>query len=285
MMTDHDDDATTASDDAATTDDDRNLSNDRPMESQAARQYSPEWWEARNDVGRCKSIRRNGQRCLRPRWAGTTVCGHHGARAPQVRRKARQRLEEATDRMAKELLRMAIDPDVSDAVKLRAITEALDRGNLSAKTEIEISAKPFEQIEESAAATLEITSRAAFRRAQGKTGEDCGTDESDEGDPLADLIAQDRAKAMADSNRRLDPNVIDAETVEIVSDVTDYGDPHGQPGGFGIVGPHDGPMTLVEANAVVAEINRRNAERWQHENANRAKIHRPRRALPPGRSG
>ncbi|OBJ97100.1 hypothetical protein A5741_09955 [Mycolicibacterium conceptionense] len=201
---------------------------------------------------------------------------------------------------------MAVDPGVSDAVKLRAITEALDRGNLSAKTEIEVSAKPFEQIAESAAMTLEITSRAEFRRAQGTEDDESGDD-----DPLAGLHAADVAKATADESRRhdeirrFDGDVIDAETVEIDGDVIDYGHTitpgdYAQPGPSGgpvtidpLTGrPHfdpadfDGPMTMEQANDVVAEINRRNAERMQREHAEtgRAVVHPVRRALPRGRT-
>ncbi|MCV7301357.1 hypothetical protein H7J93_17200 [Mycobacterium barrassiae] len=203
---------------------------------------------------------------------------------------------------------MAVDPGVSDAVKLRAITEALDRGNLSAKTEIEVSAKPFEQIAESAAMTLEITSRAEFRRAQGTEDDDTDAD-----DPLAGLHAADVAKVTADESRRRDAirydasdsNVIDAETVEIDGDVIDYGNTitpgdyerePTRPGGLAIdplTGrPHfdpadfDGPMTMEQANDVVAEMNRRNAERMHRERADagRAVVHPVRRALPRGRS-
>lgn len=257
---------------------------------------------------KCTAHKTNGQPCERWAIAGGRVCPSHGGRAAQVRRKARQRLEEATDRMAKELLRMAVDPGVSDAVKLRAITEALDRGNLSAKTEIEVSAKPFEQIAESAAMTLEITSRAEFRRAQGT--ED---DESDDGDPLAGLHAADVAHATADESRRrdairygaTDSNVIDAETVEIDGDVIDYGhtitpgDYEREPARLGVPtldpltgrpafdpADFDGPMTSEQANDVVAEINRRNAERMARERTDtgRAVVHPVRRALPRGRS-
>lgn len=42
--------------------------------------------------------------------------------------------------MAKALLGMAIDPDVSDAVKLSAIKDALDRGGLKAPSEVVLSA-------------------------------------------------------------------------------------------------------------------------------------------------
>ena len=56
----------------------------------------------------------------------------------------------ATDRLARQLLNMTSDPNVSDPVKLAAIKDALDRGGLSAKTsvDIEVSTKPWESVME-----------------------------------------------------------------------------------------------------------------------------------------
>lgn len=110
--------------------------------------YSEEWWATSNSR-RCVS-RRKGRQCLRPAIDGGTVCYHHGGAAPQVKAKARQRLEEAADRMAKELLGIATGAE-SESVKLAAIRDALDRAGVSAKQAVELSAtasepKPYEDL-------------------------------------------------------------------------------------------------------------------------------------------
>lgn len=301
-MTDHND-ATTVSDGSGT----EHPSTETPMNTGRLTQWTEPWWRARNDVGRCTArSSRTGDRCCKAAMDGQRICGTHGGRAPQAKRKARQRLEEAADRMARELLKIAESSD-DERVRLAAIRDTLDRVGITARTavEIEVSAKPFEQVMESASTTLEITSRAEFRRAQG-----IEDDETGDGDPLAGLHAADVAKATADESRRrdeihrFDGDVIDAETVEIDGDVIDYGHTitpgdYAQPGPSGglaidpLTGrPHfdpaefDGPMTTEQANDVVAEINRRNAERAQRERAEtgRAVVHPVRRALPRGRS-
>jgi hypothetical protein len=95
------------------------------------------------------------------------VCDFHGAKAPQVKRKARQRIEEAADRMACELLKMATDDNVADSVKLTAIRDALDRAGLVAKTAVEVEVgppKPYEVILE----RIEAGSCAEYRRSIGR---------------------------------------------------------------------------------------------------------------------
>ena len=84
-----------------------------------------------------------------------------------MKAKARQRIEEAADRMACELLKMATDDNVADSVKLAAIRDALDRAGLAAKTAVEVEVgppKPYEAILE----TIEAGSRAEYRRSVGR---------------------------------------------------------------------------------------------------------------------
>lgn len=123
---------------------------------------------AKNDGARCVAHRKNGERCRRLAIQGATVCRAHGGASGHVRRAARVRLEMAADRMAKELLKIAVSDDAPDNVKLAAIKDALDRAGLSARTAVEVSVdpKPFEQLL-SGMATLTGGSRAASRADRG----------------------------------------------------------------------------------------------------------------------
>jgi hypothetical protein len=112
--------------------------------------YSEQWWQevASPNIHRCVAHRKNGNQCRHAAMNGATVCQTHGGRAPQVKLKAKQRLEEATLKNAKYLLEMCADTMIPEGVRLAAIKDALDRGGLGAKSsmEIEVSAKPFEKV-------------------------------------------------------------------------------------------------------------------------------------------
>ncbi|GAB5897080.1 hypothetical protein [Mycolicibacterium mageritense] len=130
--------------------------------------YSEQWWEPRNNVGRCNGHRKNGNRCQKPAINGAAVCRTHGGATRHVRAKARQRLEEASLMLAKELLKMATDDDVSDAVKLAAIKDSLDRAGLKAPTQAEVTlAAAGPQPWESVVAGLAPMTRAESRAARG----------------------------------------------------------------------------------------------------------------------
>ncbi|SIJ03628.1 Uncharacterised protein [Mycobacteroides abscessus subsp. bolletii] len=139
------------------------------LSSQAPVKWSDEWWAkvAKPTARRCKAHKKTGERCGKPAMTEQRVCSHHGGKAPQAQNAARRRLAEATDTMARELLKMAVDPNVNDAVKLKAMTEALDRGGVTTKSTatVEITAKPYEEIFDS----VEVSggTRADYRRSRG----------------------------------------------------------------------------------------------------------------------
>ena len=84
-----------------------------------------------------------------------------------MKRKARQRIEEAADRMAAVTPEDGNERNVADSVKLAAIRDALDRAGLAAKNTVEVEVgppKPYETILDS----IEAGSRAGYRRSIGR---------------------------------------------------------------------------------------------------------------------
>jgi hypothetical protein len=245
--------------------------------------FSFDWWEARNNTGRCKAHRKNGDRCKRPVDPGAAVCGHHGARAPAVRAKARQRIEEAADRMAKLLLKMASDENVSEVVRLRAITDALSRAGITEKTalEVEVSLKPYEKIMSDLTA-LETGSRADYRRSRGI---------AEETEPVA-LADRTRSLDGSDSDSILDAEVIESDSGEELlrkmraysdrdhdDEPVTYDDPDIVSTAHlaGIPTPPGSALRPVEeANEIAAEMRVRAAQLRP--------ARPPQWALPPGRS-
>lgn len=125
-----------------------------------------DWSKSPVPERRCKAHRKNGDQCKNSALIGSTVCRYHGGAAKHVKAAARARIENATDRMAKELLGMAIDTDIAPAVKLAAIKDALDRGGLKAPSEVVVSAVTTTGFEE-VFTDVFTGSRAESRRARG----------------------------------------------------------------------------------------------------------------------
>ncbi len=105
--------------------------------------WSEKWWErAKPEVRakRCKAKNRNGSQCQRAAITGAVVCYTHGGAAPQVKQKARARIENESDSLARALIDIARDEKVSNAVRVKAINSLLDRAGLKAPNTVVLSA-------------------------------------------------------------------------------------------------------------------------------------------------
>lgn len=116
------------------------------------RKWSEEWWSAQTShlqSRRCRAhSSRTGEPCKNLAIQGSTACRYHGGAAKHVKAAARARLENAAELMAKQLLGIALTAD-SEAVKLAAIKDSLDRAGLKAPAEVVLSqgdAKPYEAV-------------------------------------------------------------------------------------------------------------------------------------------
>jgi hypothetical protein len=156
------------------------LSNESPMESETFDRGNPNRrCTAHKSDGSGERCRKwailGGTTCERCRkWAilGGTTCATHGSGTKNAKRKARERLEAAADRMARELLGMATDTNVSESVRLAAIKDALSRAGISERTAIDVTheLKPWEQIYDTAA--IEGGSRSDYRASVGRPDPD-----------------------------------------------------------------------------------------------------------------
>jgi hypothetical protein len=255
-------------------------SKDSPMEGR-------DWSKSPVPHRQCIAHKKTGERCKNAALEAATVCRYHGGAARHVRNAARARLANAADRMAKELLHMATDDNVSDAVKLNAIRDALDRAGLKPGVEVEITTKPVDQIFDCMAG-IEGGSREAFRR--GITGES----HSDSGQhPPALAVSAEPVDAEVvedfDVYRPLHNQQPYAHTVTPDGDVwppmtatgpgTDDLDDSVNP--FGPSGPPvDQLMNRADAYAAQADYQRRIAA--QARAAGHVTVRRTQRALPRG---
>ena len=96
-------------------------------------------------TGVVRSGPREGRRCGRTATLGTTVCESHGAQLPVVKKAAedylnrqRLRLIDASGELVDILLDLA-RTSTSDAVRLKATTEGLDRAGLRGGVEVDVS--------------------------------------------------------------------------------------------------------------------------------------------------
>lgn len=169
---------------------------DNPSITERIVKYSEEWWATRTPevaARRCHVTKKDGDQCGKVAMDGQRVCGTHGGRAPQAKAAARRRLDEAADRMARELLKIATTSE-SESVKLTAVRDALDRAGLKPPTQVEVGPKPPEPWEEVLGDVAHIT------RAQHEAMK--------RGEPVPPAPASPRALPPADTD------IVDAEVVD-----------------------------------------------------------------------
>lgn len=235
------------------------LSEEQPIGKPGPPAGEPRDW-SRSPVPhrQCTGHKKNGQRCKNAAILGGTVCKFHGGAAKHVRNAARARLANAADRLARELLKMATDDNVSDAVKLNAIRDALDRGGVGVKAEIELTAKPYETLVDQIEA-MHGGSRAEHRHAMG--------------------IRDDTPALVVAHHEPIDAQIIDDFDDGDVGDLYGAGQPIARGDDerrspFDIAPPNDALMTMEDSMDEIARLRREAVERTRQEQ----------RALPPGRS-
>jgi hypothetical protein len=93
---------------------------------------------------KCKAHTSDGSRCKNPPIRGATVCRMHGGGAPAVKEAARNRLAMAADGLMQTLLKIAASAE-SEAVRLAAVKDALDRAGFGAAHMVKLAAvQPWE---------------------------------------------------------------------------------------------------------------------------------------------
>jgi hypothetical protein len=98
-----------------------------------SRSHSDARWELLPPtVIRCNATRPNGSRCKREAEPGSVVCRLHGGAAPQVRKRAAERLIMSADHVSQKLLEWLDDPEVTYRVRAEIAQDLLDRAGLIA---------------------------------------------------------------------------------------------------------------------------------------------------------
>lgn len=97
------------------------------------------WATAPGYMIRCHGHEPNGKQCRREADLGSVVCERHGGAAPQVIRRARERIALTADDAVQLLLSMMKDESTPAAVRLNAIRDVLDRGAVVRSEQIQVT--------------------------------------------------------------------------------------------------------------------------------------------------
>lgn len=86
---------------------------------------------------KCGKRTRGGGHCRNARMLGGPVCRMHGGKAPQVMKKADERIRDLVDPALSRLAKLVDDP--ASAVALAAVKDILDRAGYGARQRIELT--------------------------------------------------------------------------------------------------------------------------------------------------
>jgi hypothetical protein len=81
---------------------------------------------------RCNGTLQSGRRCRREAIDGSVVCEIHGGLAPQVRRRAAERVLLSADEAIQVIRSFISDPNAPAGVRLKAAQDIADRAGLAA---------------------------------------------------------------------------------------------------------------------------------------------------------
>jgi hypothetical protein len=90
------------------------------------------WQQLPPTILRCNGTLESGKRCRREAIAGSVVCEIHGGLAPQVRRRAAERVLLSADEAIQVIKSFVGDPTVPAGVRLKAAQDLADRAGLAA---------------------------------------------------------------------------------------------------------------------------------------------------------
>jgi hypothetical protein len=90
------------------------------------------WQQLPPTIVRCNGTLQSGKRCRREAIEGSVVCEIHGGLAPQVRRRAAERVLLTADEAIQVIKSFISDPTVPAGVRLKAAQDLADRAGLAA---------------------------------------------------------------------------------------------------------------------------------------------------------
>lgn len=96
---------------------------------------------------KCVARKKDGTPCQRPPIRGAAVCRMHGGAAPQVQRKAAERIAHASDIAVVKIMQLMLNPNAPYAIQLAAAKDLLDRAGITAKHVVELTVEsPWQMI-------------------------------------------------------------------------------------------------------------------------------------------